>query len=79
VHVETLVKMANQIGTFYASYPDHEAAVAGVAGHLSRFWDPRMRHALIAYVENGEGSDLSPIAAAAARRLKPVPESVSPT
>lgn len=79
MRVETLVKMANQIGTFYASNPDHEAAVAGVAGHISRFWDPRMRRELIAYVEGGGEAALSPIAGAAARRLKPVPESVSPS
>lgn len=73
MHVENLVKMANQIGTFYASYPDREAGIAGVAGHLSRFWDPRMRRELIAYVERSGGADLTPIVAAAAARLEPVP------
>jgi formate dehydrogenase subunit delta len=73
VHVENLVKMANQIGTFYESLPDRDAGIAGVASHISRFWDPRMRRQLIALVEDG-GHDLKPIAAAAVRRLAPVVE-----
>ena len=40
--IEYLVKMANEIGAFFASEPDPEQAVNAVAGHLRRFWDPRM-------------------------------------
>ena len=79
MHVETLVKMANQIASFYASYPDREAGIDGVASHIRRFWDPRMRRELIAYVESGGDCDLSPIAAAAARKLVPVPKAGSPS
>lgn len=74
MHIENLVKMANQIGTFYSSYADREAGVAAVAGHISRFWEPRMRRELLAYIERGGGADLLPIVATAARRLEPVPE-----
>jgi formate dehydrogenase subunit delta len=73
VQIENLVKMANAIGTFYASFSDREAGIAGVATHISRSWDPRMRRELIAYVENG-GSDLLPIVAAATRKLSPSPK-----
>lgn len=55
---EKLVYMANQIGRFFA----HEAepkAVADTADHLKKFWDPRMRKAIIAYVEQG-GEGLLP-------------------
>ena len=38
-----LVKMANQIGEFFSAYPDAELARQEIAGHLQRFWDPRMR------------------------------------
>jgi formate dehydrogenase subunit delta len=34
--------MANQIATFFASQPENEA-VDGVADHINKFWDPRMR------------------------------------
>ena len=33
---------ANQIATFFASQPEHEQ-VEGVADHINKFWDPRMR------------------------------------
>ncbi|GAB3628761.1 formate dehydrogenase [Pandoraea terrae] len=38
-----LVRMANSIGDFFGSMPDHDEAVGEVAGHLHKFWDPRMR------------------------------------
>jgi formate dehydrogenase subunit delta len=37
-----LVYMANQIATFFKSQPEAEAA-AGVATHINKFWEPRMR------------------------------------
>ena len=33
---------ANQIATFFASQPEDEQ-VDGVADHINKFWDPRMR------------------------------------
>lgn len=33
---------ANQIATFFASQPEAEQ-VEGVADHINKFWDPRMR------------------------------------
>jgi formate dehydrogenase subunit delta len=42
-----LIDMANQIAAFYASEPDPEAASTGVADHIARFWDPRMRRILL--------------------------------
>lgn len=45
-----LVRMANQIALFFEPY-GREEAVAGVAGHLQNFWDPRMRSQLVAIVE----------------------------
>ncbi len=39
---DRLVYMANQIGSFFRSQgPDQ--AVAGVADHIKKFWDPRMK------------------------------------
>lgn len=48
---EQLVRMANQIGTFFESMPDHQEALEGIAMHLKKFWDPRMREALLALVD----------------------------
>lgn len=55
-----LVKMANEIAAFFAAEPERADAVAGVVGHLRKFWDPRMRRALLAHHDaGGEGmSDL---------------------
>jgi formate dehydrogenase subunit delta len=64
---ERLVHMANQIADFFNSYP-HEQAVAGVADHLHKFWDPRMRKQIIEYVGT-DGAGLRDIALAAIKQL----------
>jgi formate dehydrogenase subunit delta len=69
--IDRLVKMANDIAHFFQSEPDHEEAVKSVLGHLTRFWDPRMRKALAGHVEAG-GTGLIPLALEAAKRLPPV-------
>ncbi len=66
MHVENLVKMANQIGQFFEAEPDKDQAVRDIASHLKRFWDPRMRTAIIAHVDQG-GAGLLEIVATAVR------------
>ena len=44
---QNLIDMANRIGEFFESMPDHEEALAGVADHIRRFWEPRMRRTLL--------------------------------
>jgi formate dehydrogenase subunit delta len=46
-----LVRMANDIGNFFRSEPVHKEAVAGIANHISKFWTPRMRKKLDAYLK----------------------------
>jgi formate dehydrogenase subunit delta len=53
-----LVTMANQIGTFFTSQGESQA-VAGTATHLKKFWDPRMRAAIVAHLRAG-GEGLRP-------------------
>ena len=54
---DKLVYMANQIGKFFAHQPE-DKAVAAIADHLAKFWDPRMRAAILAHLgEGGEGLD----------------------
>jgi formate dehydrogenase subunit delta len=57
--IENLVTMANQIGTFYASYPDQIEGRTEIANHLQRYWAPRMRAQLYSHIdlESGEGLD----------------------
>ncbi|MEP7043152.1 MAG: formate dehydrogenase subunit delta [Dokdonella sp.] len=65
---EHLVQMANDIGHFFQSEPDHEAAVAGVAAHIRRYWEPRMRKHIYAHLDAG-GAGLTDIARDAITRL----------
>jgi formate dehydrogenase subunit delta len=52
---ERLVYMANQIAQFFGSQR-HDAAVAGIADHIGKFWDPRMRSQIFAHLDaGGEG------------------------
>ncbi|MBB4575068.1 formate dehydrogenase subunit delta [Rhizobium sp. MC63] len=48
-----LVYMANQIATFFKSQPASEAA-EGVANHINKFWEPRMRRQLFEILEKEE-------------------------
>jgi formate dehydrogenase subunit delta len=48
---QNLIDMANRIGDFFESMPDHEEALTGVAEHIRRFWEPRMRRALLASLD----------------------------
>ncbi|MBY4945163.1 formate dehydrogenase subunit delta [Cupriavidus respiraculi] len=67
MNIETLVRMANQVGTFFEAMPDRDEALADIAAHLRRFWAPRMRSVLLAHVDAGEAPDLIPIVQAALR------------
>lgn len=58
MNAEHLVRMANDIGHFFGGEPKPEDAVAGVLNHLRKFWDPRMRRQIVAYVQAG-GTELA--------------------
>lgn len=63
-----LVRMANQIAAFFATQSAQPAPV-GTAGHIRKFWDPRMRKAILAHLDAG-GEGLTPVARAAIELLK---------
>jgi formate dehydrogenase subunit delta len=67
VEAENMVHMANQIAQFFGAYP-HEEAVAGVANHIAKFWEKRMRLQLHEYLAQG-GSGLDELVREAAQRL----------
>jgi formate dehydrogenase subunit delta len=50
-----LIRMANRIGDFFDVMPDREEALEGVANHIHKFWEPRMRNALLAWVDAHPG------------------------
>jgi formate dehydrogenase subunit delta len=60
MRIERLVSMANDIGSFFNSDPDKVEAAKGVAGHIKRFWDPRMRKQIVAHWQAG-GAGLDPV------------------
>ncbi|TMS57690.1 formate dehydrogenase [Imbroritus primus] len=65
----SLVKMANQIGGYFEIYPDKEYATQEVSSHIKRSWDPRMRATIQQRLAEAEALGLTPLAAAAIRRL----------
>jgi formate dehydrogenase subunit delta len=67
-HDTKLVYMANQIGKFFASQ-GADQAVTGTAEHIRKFWNPRMRTAIIAHLAEG-GAGLEPNVRAALEKLQ---------
>jgi formate dehydrogenase subunit delta len=65
---DKLAYMANQIGRFFAHQP-HAQAVASTADHLRRFWDPRMREAILS-APAASADKLDPLVREAVERLR---------
>lgn len=57
--INNLVHMANQIGSFFSAYPDRNEALDGIANHISKFWEPRMRSQLLESIDQGHTPELS--------------------
>jgi len=66
--IDKLVRMANQIGDFFAPQPETSAA-EGVANHLKRFWTPKMISEIMARSAEAENG-LNPTAASGVDRLR---------
>jgi formate dehydrogenase subunit delta len=49
---DKLVYMANQIGKFFKAQ-NMDTAAAKIAEHITKFWDPRMRQAIVAHLDAG--------------------------
>ena len=67
MNADNLVIMANQIGAFFETMPDREQALTDIAGHLKRFWEPRMRRSLLRHVDEHAGVQLKDIVLEALR------------
>ncbi|MFT0533077.1 formate dehydrogenase subunit delta [Castellaniella hirudinis] len=65
-NIAHLIRLANRIGYFFEAMPDRAAAIDSIADHIRRYWEPRMRQALLDYLHShpdGRWGDtaLSPI------------------
>jgi formate dehydrogenase subunit delta len=83
MNIDLLIKMANEIGEFFATASDPEQAARDVAAHLRRYWEPRMRAQILDYYEERQGAGLTELAKSgiavlhAAARPKPPGDSPS--
>ena len=66
--LDRLIMMANQIGKFFGPQRGGDP-VAGIADHLEKFWDPRMRARIAAHWQAG-GAGLDAPVREAVGRLK---------
>lgn len=60
LHTQNLIQMANRIGQFFESMPDHAEALAGAADHIRKFWEPRMRAQFLQQLDAEAGQALRP-------------------
>lgn len=68
MHVDNLIKMANQIGNFFEAMPDRAQALEDTAQHIRRFWEPRMRRELLAHIDTAGTGGLNDTVAEAVTR-----------
>ena len=82
MEIGNLIRMANRIGQFFDAMPDRPEALEGVANHIQKFWEPRMRNELLDFLArcpDGDAGDerLHPLVLAAVtqhrQRLTPLP------
>ena len=72
-----LVRMANQIATFFHSQPASEGP-GGVATHINKFWEPRMRRQLFDIIDNRGGEGLDELVLAAVPLIHRPPPAETP-
>lgn len=70
--IANLVRMANRIGDFFEAVPDRDEAVEGVAQHLGKFWDPRMRRLMLEHADQAGTAALHSLVAQAIERQRAV-------
>lgn len=69
MHIDYLVRMANDIGAFFANEADKSVAADGIYQHIRKYWDPRMRSRITAYYKETGGVDLEGPVRPAVQRL----------
>jgi formate dehydrogenase subunit delta len=71
---QSLVRMANRIGDFFEAMPARDRAMADIADHMRKFWEPRMRRAILEYLDKNGGDGLKEIVWTALTRHRAVLE-----
>lgn len=66
MNIDGLIQKANRIGAFFEAMPDRDEGTEGIVNHIQKFWEPRMRTAMLTFLsEHPDGrttqSHLSPI------------------
>ena len=74
MHIDQLIRMANQIGSFFEAMPDRAQAVEDTAQHIKKFWEPRMRRELLVHVDSAGNTALNDMVAQALARHRSVLE-----
>jgi formate dehydrogenase subunit delta len=69
MNIDHMVKMANEIGFFFAGESKPEQAPRDVANHIKRYWEARMRREMLAYYKRSGGPELTDLARAAVALL----------
>jgi formate dehydrogenase subunit delta len=69
MHIDYLVRMANDIGDFFANEADKNVAATSIHQHIHRYWDPRMRSRIVAHFNETGGNDLEGPVRTAIQRL----------
>jgi formate dehydrogenase subunit delta len=64
-----LVKMANQMASYFKVFPEAQA-ITGLAEHINKFWDPRMRREILALAAAG-AIGFEPLVTKAIPKVKP--------
>ena len=64
-----LVKMANQMGDFFKSYPE-DVGVEGIRDHIAKFWNKKMREELYSFIDQTPDTGLTPLVAKAIAKLR---------
>ena len=67
-HVGKLVRMANQIATFFESQRE-DVRIPGIADHIRLFWEKKMRRDIYQHLDQG-GEGLKPIVITALEQLR---------
>ena len=62
---QNLIRMANRIGDFFDAMPDRPEALEGIAQHIKKFWEPRMRRQFLEAIDGGSAIELHEIVRAA--------------
>ena len=71
MNIDLLIKMANEIGEFFAGADvnDPQGAARDVANHIKRYWEPRMRAQMLKYYEERQGAGLTDLGKSAVALL----------